>query len=149
MKKIIIIVFLVLLSTGCGKKTFDIDIKDCKILEEQDSHSGFLGDGNYYAKLECENYKMDKDWKEMPLPKTLKEVLDIDVCGTKGCKNFYERYKVSKDVTKNGYYYFLDRSEDAKDRHDTKSFKERHSYNLTIVIYNPNNNIMYYYEMDT
>ena len=73
MKKIIILPLLVLV-TGCSilncsndSIISDMGIKDttCEIVEGKDTHSGFLGDGDYFAKIKCSKIedKLNKKWK--------------------------------------------------------------------------------------
>ena len=38
-------------------KYLDIDIKNCRVDSENDTHGGFLGDGDYFAKLYSNNFK--------------------------------------------------------------------------------------------
>ena len=152
MKKIIILPLL-LLVTGCSILNCSNDsiISDmgitnntCEIVKEKDTHSGFLGDGDYFAKIKCNNLKVSdltKSWYTLPLSEEIKEVTEMKQCNDKDCKNIYERYNIPS--IDNGYYYFLDRQKE-----DT-NINERSSYNFTIAIADLDNSIIYYYELDT
>ena len=153
MKKIIILPLL-LLVTGCSILSNNSIIKDmgisnntCQIVKEKDTHGGFLGDGDYFAKIKCDNLQVSdltKSWYILPLPEELKEVTEMEHCNSKDCKNIYERYNIPS--IENGYYYFLDRHPDAK---DNANINDRSSYNFTLAIADLDNSIIYYYELDT
>ena len=153
MKKIIILLGLIILVTGCSILNCSNDsiISDmgitnttCEIIKEKDTHSGFLGDGDYFAKIKCNNLKasdLTKSWYTLPLSEELKEVTEMKQCNDKDCKNIYERYNIPS--IDNGYYYFLDRQK------GNTNINERSSYNFTIAIADLDNSIIYYYELDT
>ena len=155
MKKIIILPLLLLI-TGCSilNCTNDSIISDmgisnntCEIVKEKDTHSGFLGDGDYFAKIKCDNLQasdLTKSWYILPLQEELKEVTEMEHCNSKDCKNIYERYNIPS--INNGYYYFIDRHPDAK---NNSNINERSSYNFTLAIADLDNSIIYYYELDT
>ena len=63
------------------------------------------------------------------------------------CLPVYERYEIS-DI-KNGYYYFLDRHSESKDRYDSSDLNNRFSWNFTLALLDVDKNIIYYYELDT
>ena len=154
MKKIIILPLL-LLVTGCSIlnnnnsiiKNMGISNNTCQIVKEKDTHGGFLGDGDYFAKIKCNNLQvrdLTKSWYILPLPEELKKVTEMEQCNSKDCKNIYERYNIPN--IENGYYYFIDRHPDAK---DNTTINERSSYNFTLAIADLDNSIIYYYELDT
>ena len=155
MKKIIILPLLLLVTgcsiINCSNKSIISDMginnNTCEIVKEKDTHTGFLGDGDYFAKIKCNNLKVSdltKSWYILPLSEELKEVTEMEHCNSKDCKNIYERYNIP--TINNGYYYFLDRHPDAK---DNKNINERSSYNFTLAIADLDNSIIYYYELDT
>ncbi len=154
MKKIIVIIFIILLG-GCynSKKLInkiEIDNNKCTIIKEEDSHGGFLGDGDFFAIISCSNIdvrQLSSNWKKFPLPNSLDNVLKIKMCYDEGCKNFFEKYNLSTNI--NGYYYFYDRHSDALDRYDSSKINERSSYNFTLAILDISNNKIYFYELDT
>lgn len=149
MKKIFLIIGLVILLSGCMKdnkplQVLKLDENSCKIIENIDTHGGFLGDGERFSKIECSKVNK-KEWNNMPLPEELDEVLSMEVCDNRNCKSTYERYSIPKNK---GYYYFIDRHSDSKDKFDYKDLSNRSSYNLTVAIFDGLNTI-YYYELDT
>lgn len=153
MKKILLIICLLL--TGCSKdtknyisKVINLDVKSCIIEDEKDTHSGFLGDGDYFAKLDCskvDNFEIS-DWKDMPLSSNIDEVMNLVQCSDE-CKSAKERYNI-KEIN-NGYYYFVDRHGDSTDKYDDKDLNNRPSYNFSLALYDEDNKIIYYYELDT
>ena len=152
MKKIIILLILLVLVTGCINnkniiKGMGISNNTCRIVEEKDTHGGFLGDGDYFAKIKCDNLKVSdltKSWYILPIPENLKEILEMKQCDSKSCKSVFEKYNIP-EVT-NGYYYFLDRQTMATNGYDDN---ERSSYNFTFAIADFDNSVIYYYELDT
>ncbi len=153
MKKIISII-LVLLLSGCSKNTInkianelDTNLDKCSIVKESDTHGGFLGDGEYFVKMNCSSIKINNNWQELPLPDEIDEVLTMKWCDNKDCKDFYHKYNI-KDL-KVGFYYFIDRHSESKNKNDYKDINNRSSYNFTIAIYNKINEELYYYEIDT
>ena len=157
MKKIMFLP-VILLITGCSilncsndSIISDMGIKDttCEIVEEKDTHSGFLGDGEYFAKIKCSNIedKLNKKWRELPISEELKEATEIKQCNSKDCKDIYERYNIPN--IENGYYYFKDRHSESIDEDDYTDINNRPSYNFTFAILDKDTNTIYYYELDT
>ena len=158
MKKVIYsLIFIVVLSlmTGCSKKdtilkNIEINENKCEIEKEADTHGGFLGDGDYFAKIKCPKIDYDnlsKKWKKLPLSKELKEIVEMEKCDDKDCKNIYERFSIP-DI-KIGYYYFINRQSDSEDKNDDTKLNEKSSWNFTLAILDKAKNIIYYYELDT
>ena len=157
MKKILYIVFLIIILTGCSNSEInnisnklEIDNLNCQIEESIDTHGGFLGDGDYFVKLNCKDYQDTEikiNWKELPLSTELQNVMDMKYCDGKGCLNVYERYQIP-NITK-GYYYFLDRHSESTNKKSAENINNRASYNFTLGIYDSVNKILYFYELDT
>lgn len=160
MKKIlyILLALIVVLSIiGCKssstieyiKKEINLDISKCHIIEDNDEHSGFLGDGEYFVKAEC----LDNDeniinqinsWNVLPLSKNLQLIM----YGGNGYN-----YELAKSVgipeINNGYYYFIDRHSESVDKQSDIDLFNRYSFNFTLALYDNDTNILYYYELDT
>ena len=80
-KKVIIIVSIIVLvlvmlllvfSTNSKKmisKNLGVTLDSCKIVKEKDTHKGFMGDGDYFAKLECTSSIDTSKWKKLPCNK--------------------------------------------------------------------------------
>ena len=155
MKKILCLLLILLLS-GCTlnvrniTKTIELNNKNCIILREKNTHGGFLGDGEYFAEIECKNLNysdLSSNWKKFPVPFEIENVTEMIWCDFNKCGNFYERYNVSN--IENGYYFFLDRHSDSKNKYDFTELNSRTSYNFTLAMYDIQNSHIYYFEMDT
>ena len=152
MKKLLLLIFIFIL-TGCNinkknyiSKMIELDISNCKIETYIDTHQGFLGDGDSFAKINCSSkINISKNYKELPLSDSIKEVLDMEQCNQDDCKNVFSKYNIP--TIENGYYYFKDRN--SKNIYDDSTLNNRSSYNFNIAIYDTLNNIIYYYELDT
>ena len=131
-------------------KILNLDINNCKLINYENSHDGFLGDGEYYAKLNCttneSNIIKDK-WTKLPLSEELNKALDIKFCSGNGCSTFFERYNIQE--IKEGYYYFYDRHSDAINSNDEKIINDRSSYNFSIGLFDSDSKNLYFYELDT
>lgn len=155
MKKIIFLL-TILIICGCSSNNkniiskIELDNNNCKIVTQKDNHSGFNGDGDYFAKIKCSYIKYNKlstNWKKLPLSNSLIEATNIDSCDSKGCYNISEKYNIP-NIT-NGYYYFLDRHQKSNNKYDDKNLNNRTSYNYTLAILDKDTNTIYYYELDT
>lgn len=155
MKKIPLI-FVLLIICGCSSTSSNIINKiemnnnNCRIVKQVDNHGGFLGDGNYFAKIKCSNIKeeeLSNHWKKLPLSSSINEAINIDSCNSEGCLNIYEKYNIPN--INNGYYYFLDRNSESNNKYDDTDLNNRYSYNYTLALLDKNTDIIYYYELDT
>ena len=153
MNKKILILVLILLFSGCSNNQIkhisnrlNLNLDSCKIIEYNDTHGGFLGDGTYFAKLECASIDT-KNFKELPLSEEIQKILDVEWCDSTGCYNFYKKNNIPK--IKNGYYYFYYRHSDSTNHFDDKDLNNRSSWNFTIAIYDLDTKVIYFYELDT
>lgn len=157
---LIILAILAIITTGyifvykiSSKLDIDLDIDECKIISENDKHQGFHGDGDFILKADCSKnnkkiLKQVKKWKRMPLSENLQLIM---YGGERDNKTYgYELAKKNNiPEIKNGYYYYIDRDSDATNIHSDLSLFDRYSFNFTIVMYDLDTNILYYYEFDT
>lgn len=127
--------------------------KDFVVVEEQDTHGGFHGDGSYYLILDCSNntetaLEIVDSWNELPLS----ENLDLIMYGGEKDGMTYE-YNLSEKAhipkIENGYYYFKDRHSETKNPFDDSTLFERASFNFTLAMYDRDTNLLYYFEFDT
>ena len=128
----------------------ELDVNNCSILNEEDTHGGFLGDGHYYIQVDCSKTSLEElssNWKELPLSKTLKETTSLKMCEKETCQDIYEMYSIPN--IENGYYYFIDRYSKSKNKYDDTDLNNRSSLNYTIALLDINTNNIYYYELDT
>lgn len=158
--KLIIVIPLLLFLGGCNKETTEsyvekeigINLSTCKIESKKDTHSGFHGDGDLIIAFDCTNneegiLEQIKDWNPLPLSKNL----DLIMYGGKkdGITYLYE-LATNNGIPKikNGYYYFINRHSKAKTKTDDDIFN-KYAFNFTLVLFDSDNNKMYFYECDT
>lgn len=133
------------------QKEIGLDISSCNILKDEDTHGGFLGDGTYFLIANCSNNKENilsqiSHWKNFPLTQKLEWVVyGYEKDGVEIAKHIPE----SIPRIENGYYYFYDRQDDVKDPFNEEKFFDRASYNYTLVLYDKDTNLFYYFELDT
>ena len=102
--------------------TLDLQKKDFSVVEELDTHGGFLGDGSYYLILDCSNNKEQalekvEGWNKLPLSENLNLIMyggEKDGV-TYGYELAEEAHMPSID---NGYYMFEDRHSESNDSRD-------------------------------
>ncbi|MDP4119716.1 MAG: hypothetical protein Q8876_01485 [Bacillota bacterium] len=164
MKKVISIFFITILSVcflfeGCGKmsdrdyvsKIIKLSLPQGATIVAKNTHSGFLGDGTYFAKITfsaveikpfLEKIKANK-WQPLPLKK------DIDALLYGGTINGIEyadflAKEVGMPKVKNGYWTFVDRNTEK-----STELLERYSYNFDLAIFDTDTNTLYVYQLDT
>lgn len=158
-KVILLGVVLCFLLSGCGmlgnRRTnyLGFEIGNFIIVKEEDTHGGWLGDGDYHLVLDCsknpgEARNIVKDWKPLPLS----ENLDIIMYG--GVRdNVVYRFQSAERAQwpriSNGVYLFMDRHDEAIDPADDTNLLNRYSYNFTVAMYDLDNDRLYYFELDT
>ncbi len=128
----------------------EIALESCKLENEKDSHGGFLGDGDYFARIACSNINYDeltKNWQALPLSEPLSEVINMKQCSSDSCKNVYDKFAIPN--INDGYYYFYDRHSEANNRYDDTNLNNRSSWNFTLALLDKATNTIYYYELDT
>ena len=135
--------------------------RDFSVVDELDTHGGFIGDGSYYLILDCSDNRDKalekvKDWNKLPLSENLNLIMyGGEKDGVTYSLDLAEEAKIPK--VENGYYIFEDRYlENPEDRYsenrDTKDDSwlfDRGSYNFSIAIYDCDTDIMYYFMYDT
>lgn len=127
--------------------------RDFTVIEELDTHGGFLGDGSYYLILDCSNNKEQaldkvKGWNKLPLSENLNLIM---YGGEKDGVTY--GYELAKEAhmpkISNGYYMFEDRHSESKDNKDDSDLLDRHSSNFSVAIYDCDTDRLYYFEFDT
>lgn len=122
------------------------------IVEEEDTHGGFLGDGSYNLILDCSGNteqakKIIKGWKQLPLTENLQYAMyggEIDGVPYGG---FAE--DANWPIIENGVYKFVDRHYESVNESDDTDLLNRYSFNFSVAAYDLDTNILYYYELDT
>lgn len=133
---------------------FGFSKQNFAVVEEMDTHGGFLGDGTYYLILDCSNNEdaalnIVADWNPLPLSENLNLIM---YSGEKGGVS-YDGYSLSVEahmpVIENGYYCFEDRHPTADDVSDDSELFSRASFNFSLAVYDIDTNRLYYFEFDT
>lgn len=156
------ILMMIIIFSGCtGKKPAEQYVSEqlnCSLpaaekAEASDTHGGFHGEGEYAATIRfdamhgaelAEQLQNTDGWKVLPL----EEELELLMYGGSRGGNSYGYYFADKagiPKIENGCYYFIDR------QHDTErtGLLYRRSYNFSLAIYDLDENILYYCEIDT
>lgn len=161
MKRISIfcILFICIALSSCGlaedglSKHFDFKTSDFIVLEENNTHGGFHGDGSYYLILDCSQNankarSIVESWTELPLSENLDLIMyGGEKDGINYGYNFAER--AHWPTIKNGVYKFVDRHSESKNSSDDSDILDRSSFNFSVAVYDFDSDILYYFEMDT
>lgn len=132
---------------------FGFTKKDFSVVEELDTHGGFLGDGSHYLILDCSGNKQKsseiiKDWNKLPLS----ENLNLAMYGGEKDGVIYG-YELAKKAhmpkIENGYYIFEDRHSESNDSKDDSELFDRYSFNFSIAVYDCDTDKMYFFKFDT
>ena len=126
------------------KDSIKKDVSKCTNVEND---YYYVRDGYAFMSFDCSDtdiYDQVRNWKELPLTENLDQMLYISL-------RLDKEYNFDKPT--NGYYYFIDRyTKQYKDNDDIYSdtlLFERYSTNFTVAIYDNDNKMFYYYELDT
>lgn len=155
---IILALFSIIALSACsiGTQTYDyfgFSKKDFAVVEEQDTHGGFLGDGSYYLILDCSNnteaaLEIVDSWNSLPLSENLGLIMfGGEKSGVSYGYNLSEEAHIPE--IENGYYCFRDRHSEAKDSSNDSELFSRASFNFSLAMYDSDTNIFYYFEFDT
>ena len=134
------------------KDELGIDRDAYTVLHEQDSHGGFHGDGLYAVALDCadrmeEMQALTSDWQELPLTENLELLL---YGGEKDGWSY--AYDLAEETAipqiENGCYFFNNRHSRAIDSQDDDIFSQ-HSFNLSLAIFDRDQDILYLLCYDT
>lgn len=149
-----LIISYVVFSIKFGKQMYisskiEIRIPLSVKLECNDSHGGFHGDGESLVKIffnteQAKKFESEinsnKHWRKLPMSDRLQN-----------CVSLYTEEGMNMPVIKNGYWFYLDRHSDADNRYDENERyeEERASRNYSVAVYDNNEKILYFYEIDT
>lgn len=138
------------------KEVFGLTTSDYRIIDERDTHQGWLGDGEYYLILDCSQNaeracSIVREWKPLPLSQNLNRALYGEE--KDGINSSYTFFSFAEEVQcpriEHGFYRFLDRHSEAENPEDDTELFSRYSFNFSVAIYDTDSNILYYYESDT
>lgn len=133
--------------------------KDSTVLDYEDSHGGFHGDGESYVIIKLsekgknefsKKVKRSKKWGNLPLPDKYERIVfggEFDNVSY-GDGYFENGGHIPRNI-KNGIYYFRDRYAENYPQEASIDINERYSYNFTISILDLDENKLYICELDT
>lgn len=159
MKKKILVLCLLLLSVltavMCShkKEYFGFREKDFSVVEQEDSHGGFHGDGTAYVILDCSQNRekaleLIADWNALPLS----ENLNLMFYGGERDGVYYDfdlAQQANMPKVEHGFYYFQDRHRKSADSSSDADIFDRGSYNFSLAVYDSATDRLYYFELDT
>lgn len=158
-KIITVLIFICLFFTSCSTlnrgeaEYFGFKTSVFTVIDEEDTHGGFLGDGSYYLILDCSQEAeqaaaLIKDWTPLPLTENLQLIM---YGGQRGGALY--GYNLAEEahwpVISNGVYKFVDRYSETADPSDDADLFTRSSFNFTVAAYDLDTNTLYYFEFDT
>lgn len=163
MKYIKYLVTIIILFNMCGcysnddavsyvKNKINFDLSACTISHEEDTHGGFLGDGEYILMADCAN-KTDineqiSSWNKLPLSNNLELIMYGGMVGDYVYGyDFAKKYNIP--VIENGYYYFINRHSNAISPSNDENLFNEYSFNFSLALYDSDTNMFYYFELDT
>lgn len=115
-------------------RTLGTEIKAGKVLTHWDTHGGFHGDGTTFTKIQGSCKIPDSPfWHPLPAPEEARRLMSLT------------GESLIPEVKK-GYWFFYDRHSGSE---DPARIVSRGSWNFTLAVYDPKENILYYYELDT
>ena len=161
---LVLCISVLLLSTACSSvrsadalknisdKT-EVDFSSAAVSLYQDTHEGFLGDGATFAVVNCKNTGIKEkiaanpNWKPFPPSDTIRRIF----YGIKGSSSLLSQLKGSPEIPdiQMGYYYFLDRHDESKDRHSEEGVFDRASLNFSAAVYDDATDRLFFFEFDT
>ena len=137
-----------------SRKLNNLDVTSGEILRFNDTHGGFLGDGECYAEVKFSDNSVSEiiknEWQKLPLTDNLNTVIyggEVKTEFGPGTVLSFVDDKIPK--IKNGYYYFEDRHSESKNKKDDTDIFNRYSYNFTVAIYDLDTHSLYFYALDT
>ena len=149
---ILIIVYIVYIHTLRNyffySSQIEIQIPLFAKIEEKDTHGGFHGDGEAFVKVYFSNKQAEKfvkkinennHWEKLPMPERLQNRVS----------NADEVEKIP--IVENGYWFFEDRHEKATNKYNYNEIfdSDRASLNFSVAVFDTDNNILYFYALDT
>lgn len=141
-------------------KTLGIDLSSGTVVSSKDTHGGFHGDGNTYVEISFSNesgtiladaMSDNGDWHAFPLSNNLQAITYGRFDGNMKygpCVTDDEGASIIPQV-EHGYYYFYDRHSESNNPKDDTKLLSRSSLNFTIVLYDTDNNKLFYDKLDT
>lgn len=140
-----------------------IDVTGTTVVCDVETHGGFLGDGETYVVLSFDDdraldaIQSNPSWKPLPLSENLSLLVhgrQTDV----GIRRVPLTWRMldpeAEDVPLfpacgQGYYLFIDRHSESRDKHSDAELFDRASLNYTLALYDLRERRLYYFEDDS
>ena len=132
---------------GCGggdelsrmTRAVGVDLSAGTLVEFEDTHGGFHGDGHTTAVVELGGLEEElagaPGWKPLPMSENAEQALRL--CWKEAV------------LPGEGFYYLYDRHSQSDDPYDDTALHSRASWNFTIAVYDSQSGWLYYYQLDT
>ena len=136
----------------CIHEQTGLTLPQGELLESIEPHSGFHGDGEYFAAYRVaddaftETLLQASGWQSLPLPQDL-EILVYGSCESNSAIAPHLKTASIPKITE-GYWYFSDRY-DQRSSEKSRPILTRSSYNFSIAIYDMETAILYFAALDT
>jgi len=165
LKYIFLLMIFICLLTGCYSQalykkisaTLGIKIPANVKIEYEDTHGGFHGDGETFAKIQFDAFQAEEilrqitsleSWHKLPLSENLHLIMyGGERDNVEYAYNFAKSFGISH--VKNGYWFFVDRHDKSTSPEKDEDIFERSSFNFTLAIYDIDTNTLYFFELDT
>ena len=134
-----------------------INIAWGNVVESEDSHGGFHGDGIKIMVIQFTETRLEEQmstnelWNTFPVPDELEKIIYGKTEGTSTEGPYIDYDSVGTEIPEiaNGYYYIKDRHSEATDSYDYSKILGRGSLNFTLLVYDCETDLLYICEMDT
>ena len=140
-------------------KWVELDLKEASVETDRDTHGGFHGDGNWFVQIDCSRRPLadeigkNEHWKPLPVSENVSALL----YGGSGWSTVVKIDDYDAGVfdeplfpeVTNGWYYFYDRHDNAKDRYSDANVLSRYSFNFIVAVYDADTDTLYFCKLDT
>lgn len=163
-KRCVISLLLMLLLCGCASsgpldeisEVIGADVRGGALAYLTDSHGGFHGDGETVARIQLTPEQAEAflsgiqgnlQWHPLPLSENLSAAIYGRQTAAESFGPLFPEDTVP--LVENGCWFFYDRSSQSTDPADDAPLHSRSSWNFTAAIFDADQNVLYYLELDT
>lgn len=152
----VFVVFLVSCGGGYLTEVFGIDVRSAEVISNTDTHGGFHGDGERLLVLKFSDETAEKeiseasDWRPLPASEEIAAIIwgvEYDDGDTHIGIGPYNSGEIPE--IENGWYSFSDRSPQHSQSGYENDFFSNPPLNYTFAVYDSDEDILYYCEVDT
>ena len=129
------------------------DVSSAEVVSGSDSHGGFHGDGERYMEFQFEDdtfentIQKDNTWHALPVKEAPIEALLYGK--TIGEITYGPYFQKEFPRVEKVYYFFHDRHGESADPFDASKVLGRSSLNVTVALYDAEQDTLYFAELDT